>query len=85
MLPAPGVYEALMTLLQMMVSACTIPANFEIPALKVNMLAETSTANALTLTCVGDVTVIPLASNLTELPWLSTISIASGPSVIVTL
>ena len=32
MFPAPGVYEALTTLLLMTVSACTTPLNFDIPA-----------------------------------------------------
>ena len=32
MLPAPGVYDALMMLLQMTVSACTTPLNLDIPA-----------------------------------------------------
>ena len=43
MFPAPGVYDALMTLLLITVSACTTPLNFDMPASTVTMPAETST------------------------------------------
>jgi hypothetical protein len=50
MLPAPGVYEALMMLLQMTVSAFTTPENLLMPASTFTRLAETSTTLALTVT-----------------------------------
>jgi hypothetical protein len=43
MLPAPGVYEALMTELLMSVSHWTTPLNFDIPASTVTIPAETAT------------------------------------------
>ena len=60
MLPAPGVYEALMMELLMTVSACTTPLNFDIPASTVTMLAETYTRLALIVTFAEAVTVMPL-------------------------
>src|SRR5262245_43138456 len=50
MLPAPGVYDALITLLEMTVSACTTPLNFDMPAFTVTMLADTSSMLAFTVT-----------------------------------
>ena len=44
MFPAPGVYDALMTLLLMTVSACTTPLNFDMPASTVNIPAEIAEA-----------------------------------------
>ena len=46
MFPAPGVYEALMTLLLMTVSACTTPLNRDMAASIVTMEAEISTVVA---------------------------------------
>jgi hypothetical protein len=43
MFPAPGVYEALTTLLLITVSACTTPLNFDIPASTVTIPAEIAT------------------------------------------
>src|ERR671921_808788 len=83
MLPAPGVYEALMMLLQMTVSACTTPLNFDMPASTVTIPAETATWLALTVTFAAAVTVMPPVSSFTELPFESTISTAPGPSFIV--
>src|SRR5688572_11256776 len=66
MLPAPGVYEALITLLLITVSACTMPLNFDIPALTITIPAETSTWLALMVTLAEAVTVIPAVSSLIE-------------------
>src|SRR5436189_5051716 len=67
-------------LLQITVSACTTPLNFDIPALTVTMLAETSTMLALTVTFAEAFTVIPLLCSFTEFPLLSTTSTEPGPS-----
>ena len=50
MFPAPGVYDALMMLLQITVSALTIPLNFDIPEFTLTIPAETSTIEALMVT-----------------------------------
>ena len=84
MFPAPGVYDALMTLLAITVSACTTPENFDMPASTVTMPADTATTLALTVTFADAVTVTPEDSSLIELPFESTISTAPGPSLSVT-
>ena len=80
MFPAPGVYEALTTELLIMVSHCTTPLNFDMPALTVTMPAETSTVLALMVTFAEAVTVTPAVSILIELPLLSSATIEPGPS-----
>ena len=61
MLPAQGVWEALINELVMTVSACTTPLKRDIPALTVTMPAETSTWLALIVTLAEAVTLMPLA------------------------
>ena len=80
MFPAPGVYEALTTLLLISVSHCTTPLNFDMPASTVTMPALTATWPACTVTFALALTVMPEASSLIELPLLSTISTEPGPS-----
>lgn len=67
-------------LLQITVSACTTPLNFDIPALTVTMLAETSTILAVIVILAEAFTVMPLAWSFIELPLLSTTSTEPGPS-----
>ncbi len=74
MFPAPGVYEVLITEFVMSVSAWTTPLDFDMPALTVTMLADTSKLLALTVTFDEVVIVTPEESSLMELPLLSTIS-----------
>src|SRR4030067_652350 len=83
MLPAPGVYDALITLLLITVSACTTPLKRDMPALTVSVPAEISTTLALTVTLAEALTVTPAVSSLIELPLLSVISTAPGPSLSV--
>ena len=52
MLPAPGVYEALMMLLQITVSAWTTPEKRDIPESTVTRLADTATWLACTVISV---------------------------------
>ena len=80
MFPAPGVYDALITELLIIVSHCTTPLNFDIAASTVTIPADTATCDALIVTFADAVIVMPLASILIELPLLSTISTAPGPS-----
>src|SRR5262245_9281099 len=84
MFPAPGVYDALTTLLVMTVSACTTPLNFDMPAFTVTVPAETSTLPADTVTFAAAFTVTPDESRVTVLPLESAISIFPGPSPSVT-
>jgi hypothetical protein len=79
-LPAPGVYDALITELLIIVSHCTTPLNFDIAASTVTIPADTATCDALIVTFADAVIVMPLVSSLIELPLLSTISTAPGPS-----
>ena len=72
-------------LLQMTVSACTTPLNFERPALTVTMPAETSTVLAFMVTFAAAVIVRPDVSSFTELPLLSSIVTWPGPSLSVIL
>ena len=85
MLPAPGVYEALITLLLITVSACTTPLNFDMPAFTVTIPADISMVLAFTVTFADALIVIPLDSIFIELPLLSVASIEPGPSLSVTL
>src|SRR5437879_2584200 len=85
MFPAPGVYAELTMVLQITVSAWTTPLNLDMAASTVTMPADTATWLALTVTRAEAVTVMPLDSSLIELPLLSTISTAPGPSLRVSL
>src|SRR6185295_6955719 len=73
MFPAPGVYDALMTLLVITVSAITTPLKRDRLAFTETMLAVTSMKLAVTLTLAEAVIVMPLGWSLTALPLLSTI------------
>ena len=74
-----------MMLLQITVSALTTPENFDMPASTLTRPALTDTCDAFTVTFADAVTVTPEASSLIELPLLSTISTAPGPSFSVTV
>ena len=82
--PRPACRRWTTTELVITVSALTTPLNFDMPALTVPCPAETSTVRAWTVTLPDAVTVMPLVSSLTELPFASTTSIAPGPSLSVT-
>src|SRR5207244_8473096 len=84
MLPAPGVYDALMMLLVMTVSAWTTPLNLAMPALTLTMPAEMSAVLALIVTLAEALTVMSLVPSFTELPFASASSIEPGPSLSVT-
>src|SRR6185436_4903105 len=75
MFPAPGVYEAAITLgVCSAPDATTSPLNVAVPALAVIDPAEMVTVLALMVNCADALKVMPLASNRAELPLLSMIS-----------
>ena len=81
MLPAQGVWEALINELVITVSACTTPLKRDMPALTLTIPAETSTWLALIVTLAEAVTLMPLVSSFTLFPLLSMISTAPNHCV----
>ena len=64
MFPAPGVYDALTTLLVITVSACTTPLNFDIAGIDRDHAGGDLDLLALIVTLAEAVTVMPLALQL---------------------